>query len=177
MVKRILKKSYTFSAAEDEWDKKQRRDVAKRAASADQAKPTQHLPNGAELVDTITATCECETKKAPTPFVIWTTMPLQLTSIWWDACERAARKAAELKLPINRTHPITHPQSSRPTCASSQPSTCRSAIGAEVEVHCVARSEHQNAGRLHVGTPADCVGADRRCRTREWRRLRSPHPF
>jgi len=46
----------------------------------------------AEQLEAVAVPGEGEAKKGPTPFVFWATMPLQLTSMWWDACE-STRKA------------------------------------------------------------------------------------
>lgn len=92
MAKRMSKRA-TRSPQPKTNGPQHRRDVMNRAASADQGKPTQHFPNtnGSEPLEAVAATRE-RAAKGPTPFVLWTTMPLQLTSMWWDACERAARK-------------------------------------------------------------------------------------
>ena len=46
----------------------------------------------AEQLGAVAVPGEGEAKRVPTPFVFWATMPLQLTSMWWDACESTRKR-------------------------------------------------------------------------------------
>jgi hypothetical protein len=92
MVKRIPKKIRRSASMKK---RKKQRNVDRAARFHQRVAGFQQISStkdSTEPFDAAATTFERDGQKVLTLFVFWATMPLQLTSMWWDACERSRNK-------------------------------------------------------------------------------------